>query len=136
MTTARWRDQTGLVGKAIVLWLLVLGVVGVAAVDTVSIGFATFRLSEVATEAASDGAATFRSEGRSVTKACEAVARSVEAQDPSLKLGRNACRVETTTGRVTVTLKDTAGTIVAGRFGPTQEYATVIISETNGASNV
>jgi hypothetical protein len=47
-----------------------------AVVDAVSIGRTTLRLSEVATDAASDGAEAFRSQGRSATTACEAAARS------------------------------------------------------------
>ncbi len=133
--THRWHDQAGLVGKAAVVWLLLIAVLGVAAVDTVSIALTTFKLSEVATDAASDGAAAFRSR-RDPVDACDTALASVEAQDATLKVGRNACEVDTATGRVTVTLRTTAGTVLAGRFGPTQDYTAVLVSETNGPSNV
>ncbi|MGZ8601086.1 MAG: hypothetical protein ACXWXN_01050 [Actinomycetota bacterium] len=128
--------EAGMVGKAAVLWLLILAVLGVGVLDAVSIGRTTLHLSEVATEAAGDGAAAFRTEGRSVTKACEAVAISIEAQDQALKLGKTGCAVDETTGRVAVTLRATADTLVAGRFGPTAEYTAVVVTEANGPSGV
>ena len=71
-----------MVGKTAVVWLALAALIVVAGLDVVSIGRSTFRLSEVASEAASAGATVFRSEGRSETKACEAAAVSVEALDP------------------------------------------------------
>ena len=130
------QGQGGMVGKAMAVWLLIAVMFGVAALDVVAIARDTFRLSEVAIEAASAGVTVFRSEGRSITKACEAVANSVEAQAPALNLGRNGCRVDTETGRVTVTLRTTADTIVAGRIGPAQEYTHIVVVESNGPSNV
>ena len=132
----RLRGQDGMVGKSAVVWLLLAALIVVAGLDVVSIGRSTFRLSEVASEAASTGATVFRSDGRSEAKACEAAAISVETIAPALKLGRNGCRVDGETGRVTVTLKDTADTILAGRFGPTSDYAEVVVTETAGISNV
>lgn len=128
--------QVGLVGKALVVWLLLLALLGVAVADAVSIARTTLHLSEVAVDAASDGAATFRSEGRSVTKACEAVTASLQAQDPSLKLGRNTCVVDAETGRVTVTVRSVADTILAERIEPIAEYTQVVVRETNGGSSV
>jgi len=132
----RLHDQHGVVGRAMVVWLLIAIVFGVAALDVVAIARDTFRLSEVAIEAASAGVTVFRNEGRSVTKACEAVASSVETQAPALNLGRNGCRVDIETGRVTVTLRMTADTTVAGRLGPLQEYTHIVVVESNGPSNV
>lgn len=134
--TTSWRGQEGMVGKTAVIWIMLAALIVVAGLDVVAIGRSSFRLSEVASEAASTGATVYRSEGRSETKACDAVAASVEALDPALKLGRNACRVEIESGRVTVTLKVLADTILAGRFGPTREYAQVVVTETAGISNV
>lgn len=129
------RDEAGVVGKAAVIWLLFAAVLVVAMLDIVSIGRSTFRLSEVATEAASDGAAAYRS-GRDEVRACQAVTESIEAEAPDLKLGRNGCHVDAETGRVTVTLRTTADTIVAGRFGPTRPYTRIIVIEANGPANI
>jgi hypothetical protein len=131
-----WNGQDGMVGKTAVIWIALAALIVVAGLDVVSIGRSTFRLSEVASEAASAGATLYRREGRNEIKACEAAAASVEALDPTLKVGRNGCRVEQESGRVTVTLRVTAGTILAGRFGATEDYAQVVVTETAGISNV
>lgn len=128
--------QAGLIGKAAAIWLLIIAVLGVGVIDAVSIARTTLHVSAIAAEAASDGAATWRSQGRSAVKACAAVAATVEAKDPKLKVGRNGCSVETTTGRVTVTIRATADTIIADRFGPTAEYAQVVITEVAGGSKL
>jgi hypothetical protein len=128
--------QAGMVGKALVVWLLLAGLLGVAVLDAVSIGRTTLHASEVAAEAASDGAAAFQSQGRNATNACEAAAAAIEARDPSLKLGRNGCTVDEVSGRVTVTLKTVASTILAGRLGPTERYALVVVHEANGGASV
>lgn len=134
--TTSWRGQEGMVGKTAVIWLALAALIVVAGLDVVAIGRSTFRLSEIASEAASTGAANYQREGRSETKACEAVAASVEALDTTLKLGRNACRVDSESGQVTVTLKVVADTILAGRLGPTEEFGQVVVTETAGISNV
>lgn len=131
-----WHGQDGMVGKTAVIWIALAALIVVAGLDVVSIGRSTFRLSEVASEAASAGATLYRREGRNEIKACEAAAASVEALDPTLKMGRNACRVEEESGRVTVTLRVIADTILAERLSFTEEYAQVVVTETAGISNV
>lgn len=128
--------ETGMVGKTAVIWLLLFAVLGVAVVDAVSIGRTTLHLSEVATQAASDGAEAYRSQGRSAVKACETAAATIEALDPSLKLGKTGCVVDDPTGRVGITLRATAETMVAGRLGATVEYTQVVVTEANGPSGV
>ena len=128
--------QAGLVGKALVVWLLILAVLGVGIVDAVSIARTTLHVSEIAAVAASDGAAAYRTEGHSTLKACEAVAATIAVQDQSLTLGRNGCTVDHDNGRVTVTIKTVATTILAGRLGPTEMYALVVVRESNGGANV
>lgn len=135
-TAPRLAGDAGMVGKAAAIWLLIAAVLVVAMLDAVSIGRTTLHASEIAAEAASDGAAAFRTQGRNAEEACEAVGGSIEARDPALKLGRHGCGVDETTGRVTVTIKTMADTIVLGRLAPTESYATVVVSEANGGSNV
>lgn len=130
------RNQAGLVGKMTVVWLLFVALLAVVALDVVSIGRSTYSLSAIAAEAASDGAVVFRSEGRDPAETCEAVAISVEAQAPALRLGRNFCRVDSDTGRVTVTLRVVADTIIADRLGVTRPYTQILVMETNGPSQV
>ena len=135
MKLTRWHDQSGQVGKAAVVWLLLVVLLGVAAVDTASIALTTFKLSDVATDAASDAAAAFRGQ-HDVVEACAVARASVDAQAPALKIGRNGCDVDAPTGRVTITLKAVASTVIAHRFGPSEPYVEVLVSETNGPSNV
>ena len=47
------RDEAGLVGKMVVVWLLFLAVIAVAAIDAASIAFTTYKLSDVGSTAAS-----------------------------------------------------------------------------------
>ena len=44
--------------------------------------------------------------------------------------------VDDATGRVSVTLRATADTMVAGRFGATEKYTQVVVTEANGRSGV
>jgi len=127
--------QAGLVGKALVVWLLVVAVLGIGVVDAVSIARTTLHVSEIAAVAASDGAAAYRTEGHSLVKACEVVAATIASHDQSLKLGRNGCTVDDA-GRVTVMIKTVATTILTGRLGPTERYALVVVRESNGGANV
>jgi hypothetical protein len=127
--------QAGLVGKALVVWLLIMAVLAVGIVDAVSIARTTLHVSEIAAVAASDGAAAYRTEGHSLVKACDVVAATIASHDQSLKLGRNGCTVDDA-GRITVTIKTMATTILAGRLGPTERYALVVVREANGGANV
>lgn len=128
-------DQRGLVGKLIIVWLLLAALIAVAAVDTVSITLSRFKLSDTATEAASDGAVDFR-KSHDVTAACSAAATTVQTLQPEVKLGKNFCHVDPGTGYVTITLHATARTVLAGRLEFSKKYATVTQSETNGPSEV
>ena len=51
----RMHEETGMMGKLVIVWALLFALVGVAAVDTVSIVFTTFHLSDVAAKAANEG---------------------------------------------------------------------------------
>jgi hypothetical protein len=125
------RDEAGLVGKMIVIWLLFLGVIAVAAIDAGSIAFTTYKLSDVAAAAASEGARVY---GRShdVRDACERVATVVTAQEPTARVARGGCSVERPTGLVTVEVRKLASTLVAYRIPWTEDFATVTVTETAG----
>ncbi len=129
------RDQRGLVGKFVLVWLLLLALIGVFAADAVSIALTQYRLSDVAVEAAGDGVVQFRIR-RDVDDACQAAAITIAALQPDLRLGKNFCLADTETGRVTITLRTTAETFLVGRLDATKHYAAVVRSETNGPSDV
>ena len=136
MRHVRLRSERGMVGKAAVIWLFLVAVLAVGTLDAVSIARTTLHLSEVATRAASQGEVTFRAEGRSVLKACDAAAAVIASQDPTLKLGRNGCVVDDTVGSVTITLRTTADSFLAGRFGPTRRYTQVVVTEAKGQASL
>ena len=122
-------DERGLVGKLIVVWLLLVALLGVAAMDTFSIMFARFRLSDVAMVGAANGATTYVGSS-DVKESCDAALKAMTEQDPDVKVGKGFCKVDSRTGEVTITLKTTAGTVVAGRLSITEDLTHITIKET------
>jgi hypothetical protein len=125
------RDEAGLVGKMIIIWLFFLAVIAVAAIDAASIAFATYKLSDVGAAAASEGARVY---GRThdVRDACDRVAQVVTAQEPTARVARGGCSVERPTGLVTVKVRKLASTLIAKRLPWTEDFATVTVTETAG----
>jgi len=127
-------DEGGFIGKFIVVWLLLLVLLGIAAIDATSILFARFRLDDAAATVASTAATTYRNNGRDATSACAAAQLSVQTADPAAEMGKAWCKVDTSTGEVTITLRKTANTLVAGRLSFTRDLARVVQRETAGPS--
>lgn len=125
------RDETGLVGKMVIVWLLVLAVLALGAIDAASIAFTTYRLSDIGSTAASEGALMFRRD-HDVRETCERVVQVVTEEEPTARLARGGCNVETPTGLVTVKIRKRASTLVAQRIPWTEEFATVVVTETAG----
>jgi hypothetical protein len=125
------RDETGLMGKIAIVWLLVLALLGVGAIDAASIAFTTYKLSDVGAAAASEGALVFK-RSRDVRDACARVSQVVEQEDPTVQVVRGGCSVERPSGLVTVKVRKRASTIVAERIPWTEEFATVVVTETAG----
>ena len=128
-------ESSGLVGKILAVWLMLMALVGVAAVDAASIAITTFRLSETASEAATVGAAALRgTRGREA--ACEDARLAIEAKDADQPIGPAFCKVDPQTETVTITLKRQASTIVAGRLSFTEDMATIVVKESGRPSGV
>jgi hypothetical protein len=125
------RDEAGLVGKMIVIWLLFLVVIAVAAIDAASIAFTTYKLSDVGAAAASEGARVYGS-SHDARDACDRVAQVVTAQEPTARVARGGCSVERPTGLVTVKVRKVASTLIAKRIPWTEDFATVTVTETAG----
>jgi hypothetical protein len=125
------REETGLVGKMIVVWLLVLGLLAVAAIDAASIAFTTYKLSDAGTVAAREGALVFK-RTQDIRDACERVERIVTREDPTARLTRRGCSIERPTGLVTVNIRKRASTLVAARIPWTEDLAVVVVTETAG----
>jgi hypothetical protein len=125
------RDEAGLVGKMIVIWLLVLAVLAVAAIDAASIAFTTYKLSDVGAAAASEGALVYK-KGHNIRETCGAVAQVVSKEEATAKVARGGCSIERPTGLVTVKIRKRANTLVAQRLPWTKKFAVVVVTETAG----
>jgi Flp pilus assembly protein TadG len=134
--TTRASDERGMIGKLLVLWLLVLALIVVAAVDGVSIMLARFQLSDAATRAATSAAAALN-RGQSSSEVCEIAADAVEEHQPDARFPRRDwCVVDDSEGRVTITLRTDAGTLLAGRLSFTEDWTHVSAQESVGRSSL
>ena len=127
----RLHDETGLAGKMIVVWLLVLALIAVAAIDAASIAFTTYKLSDLGAAAASEGARVYK-RTRDPRDACERVERLVSGKEPEANLVRRGCSIEQPTGLVTVAIRKRASTLIAERIPWTEDLAMVVVRETAG----
>jgi uncharacterized membrane protein len=119
----------------IVVWLVMVAVIGVAAIDAGSITLTKFGLSGVADNAATQAANAYHNTPN-VGLACQAAVASIASDDPSVKLAFKGCVVNQRTGVVTITVKKIAKTIVAGRIGFTKHFAKVSATASNGPSTL
>lgn len=127
------RDESGMIGKIIIIWLLLVALLGVVAIDTASIVFTKFRLSDVAQSAATAAAVSYQT-FHDPQAACVAAQQAVAATDEHLKFGAGACRIDASTGTATIVLRKDAGTIIAGRLSFTKDLTKVVQKETAGPS--
>jgi uncharacterized membrane protein len=129
---ARHRDaQAGAVGMMIIVWLTIVILLGIAAIDAGSIAFTKFRLADVASSASTQAANAFRA-SPNVATACQAAESSIAAEDASARLAKKGCVIDTRTGVVTITVRKEAETMIAGRVSFTKKFTKVSATETNG----
>lgn len=131
----RLRDQSGMVGKIIVIWLLMVGILGVAAIDTASIVFTKFQLSDTAGNAATEAANAYQA-GHNVQAACQQAAASVKADDANAIIPKKGCTIDARTGEATVAVRKLAHTVIAGRLSFTRDLTRVTQRETRGPSTL
>ncbi len=122
------RDERGLIGKILVLWLVVLALVVVAAVDGGSILLAHVRTAELARDAASAAAQEYadtRDRQEALRSALATVADGGEgAQLENFHVTRR--------GEVSLTVTDHAGTVLVGRVGFLKDLARISASASSG----
>ena len=124
------KSEAGMVGKLLAVWLIVLAIFAVAALDATSIVVAHFHTSDIASNAASVAANDFKDTGNA-NLACKAATDSIHNADPSTALTqRGGCKVNGTTGAVKITVTKHANTLVAGRLSATKKYVTITVSAT------
>jgi Flp pilus assembly protein TadG len=123
------RDERGLVGKLLVLWLVFLVLMVVALFDAGSIAFARLRIADLAQDAAFASAQRFDETGerrQAVRTALATIASSDE--DAMLRKIEISPR-----GEVTVVVTDEATTLLTGRIGFLDHLATVTGSDKTSA---
>jgi hypothetical protein len=113
------RDQTGLVGKIAVIWLLILAVFVVAAFDGIAIAFTKYRVEDLAGNAASVAATSFKDSGKA-QEACAAAIAYVTDHDEQAKVPQDGCMIDAN-GTATITVRKNAKTLLAQRLSFTED---------------
>ena len=131
-TAARWRDERGLVGKAIVMLLVVIVLVGIAAVEAGSIIFTKLSLENTASTVAADGARELAA-SHDQSDACKAAAASLQQHDPNAEL--KECTANTTTDVILIKLRKVAPTLIVRRVGFLRKLGVVKATEQTGPGN-
>jgi uncharacterized membrane protein len=127
---ARVRDQRGLIGKIVFVWLLLLALFVVAAIDTGSIALTRFKVANAADKAAFQAASEFK-ESADRAKAFQAAQQVIEEDVPGAKIRGDGFSIDTRTGNVTVRVVKKAWSLVAGRLSFTKSYTKVSASSTS-----
>lgn len=125
----RARDERGLMGKITLLWLALLILLVIAAIDTASILYTRYKVSDAADEA-SFQAATVYKDTSNQQAALQAALAKVKELNPGAHL--TAFKVDPQTGEVTVTVTKRSWSLLAGRLPFTEKYVKVVETATNG----
>ncbi|HEY7281525.1 MAG TPA: hypothetical protein VID47_08030 [Actinomycetota bacterium] len=128
-TAARWRDERGLVGKAVVMLLVLIVLVGIVAVEAGSIIFTKLSLENTASTVAADGARELAS-SHSQTDACKAAEQSLQQHDPHAEL--KECTANTNTDVIFIKLRKVAPTLIVKRVGFLRKLGIVKATEETG----
>ena len=124
----RFRDDRGLVGKILLVWLLLLVVLVVGAIDAGSILLARSRAADLAEDASVSAAAAFAQSGDEEQAKLAALDTIADADEPvrlkSIDVGRR---------EVTVVLVVHADTLVVGRIPFLDDLARVTVSGSTAA---
>jgi len=131
----RSRDESGMVGKIIIVWLLLVALLGVVALDAASIVFTKFRLSDTASAAATTAATNYQN-SRDSGEACDAARRAVQDEDPDVQIPKTFCKIDPVSGEATIVIRKEAKTIVAGRLSFTKDLTRVTDKETAGPATL
>ena len=122
-------DERGLVGKALVLTLLILAVLGVCALDAVSILSARYRTADAADRAAEETAYAYK-QSHDLRGACQTAVETVEEANHSARIPKGGCVIDPSTGDVSITVRETASTIVAKRVDALEDLTKVVATST------
>lgn len=120
-----FEDERGLVGKLLVLWLLLVVLLGVVAVDAGSILTLRVRTGDLAGDAASAAAEEFAASRDQRAAKLAALGTIADSEDRA-----RLRRIEVRRGAVTVEVSARADTIVVGRIPFVDDLATVTVTRT------
>jgi uncharacterized membrane protein len=129
-TAARLRDERGLMGKIAIVWLLLLALFLVAAVDVGSIALTRFKVANAADKAAFQAAATFKNTADR-NQAYQAAQEAVQQEAPGARIPPNGFSIDTRTGDVTVKVVKRAWSLIAGRLSQTKPYTKASATSTS-----
>ena len=129
MRASGWfRDDRGLIGKILLVWLLLLAVLVVGAIDAGSILLARSRAADLAKDASVSAAEALRQNGDEEQAKLAALDTIADADEPvrlkSIDVGRR---------EVTVVLVVHADTLVVGRIPFMDDLARVTVSGSTAA---
>jgi hypothetical protein len=119
-------DERGLIGKILVIWLVILGLVVVALIDGGSIVLARLRTNDLARDTASAAEERFSETGRR-RQAVRAALATIAESDEDARLVELEVSDQ---GDVTVVVTDRAGTLLVGRFGFFEHLTKATASDT------
>ena len=125
----RARDERGLMGKIAILWLALLVLFVVAAIDTGSILYTRYKVADAADEASFEAATVYK-DTRNQQVALQAALTKVKELTPGAHLA--AFKLDAKTGEVTVTVTKEAWSLLAARLPFTEEYVRATETATNG----
>ena len=118
------RDERGLVGKSAITIMVLIVLVGLAAIDGGSIFFANLQLSDTADAAASAAEQSYAS-SHNIIQARQAAITAAHDQDN----GAHVSKVSVAPGgAVTVTVRKRASTLIVRHIGFLKKYAVVTTS--------
>ncbi len=136
MRTAALRDERGLVGKIVILWLVFLAAFVLAAFDAGSIALTRYKVTSAASDAALEAANVFKQTGDR-NQAYRAAAELVNEDAPGARIPvKDGFSISPATGAVTVTVVKRASTLIAGRIGFLDSLTRAKATETSGPSTV
>lgn len=119
-------DERGLIGKILLIWLVILGLVVVALIDGGSIVLTRLRTNDLARDAAFAAEERFSETGRR-RQAVRAALTTIAETDEDARL----VELEVSgRGDVTVVVSDRAGTVLVGRLGFFEDLTTATASDT------
>jgi uncharacterized membrane protein len=136
MRTAALRDERGLVGKIVIVWLVFLAALVLAAFDAGSIALNRYKVTSAASDAALEAANVFKQTGDR-SQAYQAAVDLVNEDAPGARIpAKDGFSIDPQTGKVTIIVVKRASTLIAGRIGFLDSLTRAKATETSGPSTV